>query len=103
MVNKMGILKQQMDGLAAATKQAQEALANRAADNDETSVKFWENQVEELKHELESASEEFLGSWEETLNAAAELFEMRMELAVNTMSDALSPFSTLELFQQNYE
>lgn len=102
MVNKMGILKQQMEGLSAATKQAQDALAARRADNDESSVKFWENQVEMLKQELETATEEFLGSWEDVLEEAGNLFEMRVELAVQTMSDALSPFSSLELFQNNY-
>ncbi len=103
MLNKMGILKQQMEGLTKATNEAQDALARRRADNDETSVKFWENQVEVLKREMENASDEFLGSWEETLEAAEELFTMRVELAAQTLSDALSPYSSLELLQQAYD
>lgn len=103
MLGKMKSLKAQMDGLAKATKEAQAALADRQADGDTSSVKFWENQVEVLKQETEKASDEFLASWEETLEAAQDLFEMRVEMAVNILSNALSPFETLEDFQDKYE
>lgn len=103
MLGKMKSLKAQMDGLTKATKEAQAALADRQADGDTSSVKFWENQVEVLKQETEKASDEFLASWEETLEAAQDLFEMRVEMAVNTLSNALSPFETLEDFQDKYE
>lgn len=103
MLGKMKSLKGQMDGLTKATKEAQAALADRQADGDTSSVKFWENQVEILKQETEKASEEFLASWEETLEAAQDLFEMRVEMAVNILSNALSPFETLEDFQDKYE
>jgi hypothetical protein len=56
-----------------------------------------------LKQETEKASDEFLASWEETLEAAQDLFEMRVEMAVNILSNALSPFETLEDFQDKYE
>lgn len=103
MIGKMKTLKEQMDGLNKASKKAQAALDDRRADNDESSVKYWENQVEVIKQEAEKASDEFLASWEETLQAAQELFEMRVELAINTLSNALSPFETLEDFQNKYE
>ena len=103
MLGKMKSLKGQMDGLTKATKEAQAALADRQADGDTSSVKFWENQVEILKQETEKASEEFLASWEETLEAAQDLFEMRVEMAVAVLSNALSPFETLEDFQDKYE
>lgn len=103
MIGKMTTLKGQMDGLVKAQKEAEAALADRRADGDESSVKFWENQVEVIKQEVEKASDEFLGSWEETLEAAQDLFEMRVEMAVNTLSNALSPFETLEQFQDKYE
>lgn len=103
MLGKMKSLKAQMNGLAKATKEAQAALADRQADGDTSSVKFWENQVEVLKQETEKASDEFLASWEETLEAAQDLFEMRVEMAVNVLSNALSPFETLEDFQDKYE
>lgn len=103
MLGKMKSLKAQMDGLTKATKEAQAALADRQADGDTSSVKFWENQVEVLKQETEKASDEFLASWEETLEAAQDLFEMRVEMAVNVLSNALSPFETLEDFQDKYE
>lgn len=103
MLGKMKSLKGQMDGLTKATKEAQAALADRQADGDTSSVKFWENQVEILKQETEKASDEFLASWEETLEAAQDLFEMRVEMAVNILSNALSPFETLEDFQDKYE
>ena len=103
MLGKMKSLKGQMDGLTKATKEAQAALADRQADGDTSSVKFWENQVEVLKQETEKASDEFLASWEETLEAAQDLFEMRVEMAVNILSNALSPFETLEDFQDKYE
>ena len=103
MIGKMTTLKGQMDGLVKAQKEAEAALADRRADGDESSVKFWENQVEVIKQEVEKASDEFLGSWEETLEAAQDLFEMRVEMAVNTLSNALSPFETLEDFQDKYE
>lgn len=103
MLGKMKSLKVQMDGLAKATKEAQAALADRQADGDTSSVKFWENQVEVLKQETEKASDEFLASWEETLEAAQDLFEMRVEMAVNVLNNALSPFETLEDFQDKYE
>lgn len=103
MLGKMKSLKAQMDGLAKATKEAQAALADRQADGDTSSVKFWENQVEVLKQETEKASDEFLASWEETLEAAQDLFEMRVEMAVAVLSNALSPFETLEDFQDKYE
>lgn len=103
MLGKMKALKAQMDGLTKATKEAEAALADRQADGDTSSVKFWENQVEVLKQETEKASEEFLASWEETLEAAQDLFEMRVEMAVAVLSNALSPFETLEDFQDKYE
>ena len=103
MLGKMKSLKAQMDGLTKATKEAEAALADRQADGDTSSVKFWENQVEVLKQETEKASEEFLASWEETLEAAQDLFEMRVEMAVAVLSNALSPFETLEDFQDKYE
>ena len=102
LINKMSISKQTMEGLLEATNLAQEALEKRRADDDETSVKFWENQVEVLKRELEAAQETFLANWEETLQTAGDIFDMRVELAVQTMSDALSPFSSMDVFSEMY-
>ena len=102
MIGKMSNLKIQMEGMIQASQAAEAALADRRAVNDEQSVKFWENQVQILKQEAEAASEDFLASWEETLSAAEELFTLRVEMAVNTLSSALTPFSSLEVFQSAY-
>lgn len=102
LINKMSISKQTMEGLAEATKLAQEALAKRTADSDETSVSFWENQVEMLEIELEKAQDDFLTNWEEVLEAAADIFDMRVELTVQTLEQALSPFSSLSVLEDRY-
>lgn len=102
LINKMSISKQTMEGLAEATKLAQEALAKRTADDDETSVSFWENQVEMLEIELEKAQDDFLTNWEEVLEAAADIFDMRVELTVQTLEQALSPFSSLSVLEDRY-
>ena len=98
----MSISKQTMEGLAEATRLAQEALEKRAADGDETSVSMWENQVEELERELEAAQDDFLANWEEVLQAAADIFDMRVELTVQTLEQALSPFSSLDILEDRY-
>ena len=103
LTGKMTALKKQMDGLIEAEKLAEKALEARRADNDTSSVKFWENQVEELKREMEAASNTFLESWAEVLEAAGELFDLRVEMAVNTLSNALSPFENLETLQDSFE
>lgn len=102
LINKMSISKQTMEGLAEATKLAQEALEKRAAAGDETSVSMWENQVEELERELEAAQDDFLANWEEVLQAAADIFDMRVELTVQTLEQALSPFSSLSILEDRY-
>ena len=102
LINKMSISKQTMEGLAEATKLAQEALEKRAAAGDETSVSMWENQVEELERELEAAQDDFLANWEEVLQAAADIFDMRVELTVQTLEQALSPFSSLDILEDRY-
>ena len=102
LINKMSISKQTMEGLAEATKLAQEALEKRAAAGDETSVSFWENQVEMLEMELEKAQDDFLANWEEVLEAAADIFDMRVELTVQTLEQALSPFSSLSVLEDRY-
>ena len=102
LINKMSISKQTMEGLAKATAEAQAALERRAADGDETSVSMWENQVEELERELEAAQDDFLANWEEVLQAAADIFDMRVQLTVQTLEDALSPFSNLSILEDRY-
>ena len=102
LINKMSISKQTMEGLAKATAEAQAALERRAADGDETSVSMWENQVEELERELEAAQDDFLANWEEVLQAAADIFDMRVELTVQTLEAALSPFSNLSILEDRY-
>ena len=102
LINKMSISKQTMEGLAEATRLAQDALEKRAADGDETSVSMWENQIEELERELEAAQDDFLANWEEVLQAAADIFDMRVELTVQTLEQALSPFSSLDILEDRY-
>ena len=103
LTEKMKGLKEEMTGLTEATELAKKAYENSLAANDEQSIKFWENQLSILEQELESSQSEFLSSWEEVLNSASDIFEAQVQTISLILSDALSPYSSLEALQTAYD
>ena len=84
------------DTMVKAKAEAEAALAEAQANGDEKSAKLWEETLIELNANMQEAQEDFLGSWEDTLDLLSEHFEAAVERVIDTFNEAVYAYGGLE-------
>lgn len=104
-INRVEAAKVKRDTITEEIARAEVALANARAQGLEEDVKLWEDSLNEMREDLDEAEEDFMDSWEEALTSINEQFELAVNNAVETLSDALAgPFrSSMEELQEAFE
>lgn len=89
----------------------QEAMANANKATSEDEKLYWlgeaqgiSDAMEHIEEESRAAKEAFLGSWEEALTTAREVFESNIQLAMEEFEDAISGiYGSLDAMKEAYD
>lgn len=89
-INNLTATKAKLDGMKDARAEAQRALEEATANNDEDLIEFWQDTLEEIDSEIRDAEEDYMSSWEDALQEAAETFEESITASLDKFTDALA-------------
>ena len=67
-------------------------LDDAIASGNEADIKYWQEQYDEITKAVEESHDEMLASWEETLQAAGDQFDLAIESTIQTLKDSISEF-----------
>lgn len=96
--------KDKLDALKESRASAQEALEEARSKGMDDTAKHWEDVIEEMDRDIMSAEEEFMGSWENALQVAADNFEKEITRAVDRFSEACGGAAgSLDKLQEAYD
>lgn len=101
-INKLSSTKKSYEVMIDAQSKAEQALEEAKARNDESSIKMWEENLQSITEEAESAREEMLSAWEEALNGVAEQFETTVERVVDIFNKEVYTLGGLEGLSEDF-
>ena len=101
-INKLSSTKKSYEVMIDAQSKAEQALEEAKARNDESSIKMWEENLQSITEEAESAREEMLSAWEEALNGVAEQFEATVERVVDIFNKEVYTLGGLEGLSEDF-
>lgn len=81
--------KKRLDTYNQALAETKEALARAVEQGDQENILFWQEKVRELETASEEAYEAFISSWQNTIEAATEFFESKVEAIIQYFKDNL--------------
>lgn len=81
--------KKRLDTYNQALAETKEALARAVEQGDQENILFWQEKVRELETASEEAYEAFISSWQNTIEAATEFFESKVEAIIQHFKDNL--------------
>lgn len=81
--------KKRLDTYNQALAETKEALARAVEQGDQENILFWQEKVRELEAASEEAYEAFISSWQNTIEAATEFFESKVEAIIQHFKDNL--------------
>ena len=86
----MANAKTQMETTQTNLNTAKEKLADAQKGDDEDAIEYWKNVVEELDNQLMEDQENFMTSWQDALQVAADNFTAKMDRAFENLEDNLA-------------
>ena len=89
-LNKLEATSSKLDAMRASRQDAEDALAQARLEGNEDLVQYWEDTIATMDSEIDSAEEEFMISWEESLQAAADMFANETEAIINEFSEKMA-------------
>ena len=101
-INKLSSTKKSYEVMIDAQNKAEQALEEAKARNDESSIKMWEENLQSITEEAESAREEMLSAWEDALNGVAEQFEATVERVVDIFNKEVYTLGGLEGLSEDF-
>ena len=101
-INKVTATKKSYETMIKAQNQAEQALEDAKARNDEASIKMWEENLQSITEEAQSAREEMLSAWEDALNGIAEQFEATVERLIENFNDSIYKLGGLEGLSEDF-
>ena len=101
-INKVTATKKSYEAMVKAQSQAEQALEDAKARNDEASIKMWEENLQSITEEAQSAREEMLSAWEDALNGIAEQFEATVERLIENFNDSIYKLGGLEGLSEDF-
>jgi TP901 family phage tail tape measure protein len=88
--NKLEASKAKLEAMQESRKKVEEELQKARESGSEESVKKWEENLAEIDGMIQDAESDFMSSWEETVQAAADAFEKEIGRAVTNFTDAMA-------------
>ena len=101
-INKVTATKKSYEAMVKAQSQAEQALEDAKARNDEASIKMWEENLQSITEEAQSAREEMLSAWEDALDGIAEQFEATVERLIENFNDSIYKLGGLEGLSEDF-
>ena len=101
-INKVTATKKSYEAMIDAQSQAEQALEEAKARNDEVSIKMWEENLQSITEEAQSAREEMLSAWEDALDGIAEQFEATVERVVDIFNKEIYTLGGLEGLSEDF-
>lgn len=101
-INKVTATKKSYEAMIDAQSQAEQALEEAKARNDEASIKMWEENLQSITEEAQSAREEMLSAWEDALDGIAEQFEATVERVVDIFNKEIYTLGGLEGLSEDF-
>ena len=101
-INKVTATKKSYETMIDAQSQAEQALEEAKARNDEASIKMWEENLQSITEEAQSAREEMLSAWEDALDGIAEQFEATVERVVDIFNKEIYTLGGLEGLSEDF-
>lgn len=89
-LNKLEATSSKLDAMRASRQEAEDALAQARLEGNEDLIQYWEDTIATMDSEIDSAEEEFMSSWEESLQAAADMFANETEAIINEFSEKMA-------------
>ena len=95
-IDQISATRDAYEAMIKAQQEAEKALEEAKQRGDEASIKMWTENLTELTDKANSAQEEFLSTWEDTLDIIAEQFTMTVERIINEFNEAIYAVGGLE-------
>lgn len=89
-LNKLEATSSKLDAMRASRQEAEDALAQARLEGNEDLIQYWEDTIATMDSEIDAAEEEFMSSWEESLQAAADMFANETEAIINEFSEKMA-------------
>lgn len=70
---------------------------------DDADIKYWKDTLLEMENALVESQNNMLSSWTTAIKAAADRYETEIDSIVQTLEESLSPFRTLDNFQDLFD
>lgn len=99
-IDKLESARKKQEALEASLATAQ-AEYDKASS--ESAKEYWQNEIDELTIQVEESKEQFLASFEETLQAAADNFASAVEQVVAVFESSITQFNSLAIASDQYE
>ena len=84
-------------------EETQKLLDNAIASGDRDEMSYWKKQLDEVTQKVQSAKEDILTAWKETLQAAANEYEVAVNQTIATLERQISPYLSLDQFADAYK
>lgn len=84
-------------------EETQKLLDNAIASGDRDEMSYWKKQLDEVTQKVQSAKEDILTAWKETLQAAANEYEVTVNQTITTLERQIAPFLSLDAFADAYK
>lgn len=84
-------------------EETQKLLDNAIASGDRDEMSYWKKQLDEVTQKVQSAKEDILTAWKETLQAAANEYEVAVTQTITTLERQISPYLSLDQFADAYK
>ena len=101
-INKVTATKKSYETMIDVQSQAEQALEEAKARNDEASIKMWEENLQSITEEAQSAREDMLSAWEDALDGIAEQFEATVERVVDIFNKEIYTLGGLEGLSEDF-
>ena len=104
-LNKLEATSSKLDAMRASRQEAEDALAQARKEGNEDLIQYWEDTIQTMDSEIDAAEEEFMGSWEESLQAAADMFANETAAIIDEFSKKMAGAfgGTLEELQTAFD
>lgn len=84
-------------------EETQKLLDNAIASGDRDEMSYWKKQLDEVTQKVQSAKEDILTAWKETLQAAANEYEVTVNQTITKLERQIAPFLSLDAFADAYK
>ena len=103
-MDKLAASQKKLEAMQESRKKVEAELQAARESGSEETVKKWEENLKEIDSMIQDAETEFMGSWEEAVQAAADVFEKQTARVVENFTDAMAGAAgSMEKLQDQFD